>query len=78
MKMLGTVSRDTAEQRERVAICSERILRMEEAVGMIAQNAAYKDDIEDELYQDSLTKNETIEHSPKEHTRENSGQRNQR
>lgn len=82
MKMLGTVSRETAEQREKVSVCSERILRMEEAVGMIAHNPVYKDDLEDELYMDSLTKNETIDHtygvSPEEQTREPPSERGAR
>ena len=81
MKMLGTVSRETAEQREKVQVCSERILRMEEAVGMIAHNPVYKDD-EDDLYMDSLTKNETIDHthgaSPNDQTREPPSERGPR
>ena len=81
MKMLGTVSRETADQREKVAVCSERILRMEEAVGMIAHNPVYKDD-DDELYMESLTKNETIEHtqgvSPEANTREPPSERGPR
>ena len=38
LKTLATIYRETAEQREKVAICSERIMKMEEAVGMIAHN----------------------------------------
>ena len=55
-KLLETVSKETAEQRERVEICSERILVMEEQVGMMAHNETYKQSIEmpDELYQDSV------------------------
>ena len=37
-KTLDKVSKETADQRERVAICSERILVMEEQVGMMAHN----------------------------------------
>ena len=55
-KLLETVARETADQRERVELCSERILVMEEQVGMMAHNEAYKKSIEvpDELYQDSM------------------------
>ena len=55
-KLLERISKDTAEQRERVEICSERILVMEEQVGMMAHNEAYKKSFEvaDELYQDSV------------------------
>ena len=54
-KLLENVSKETSEQRERVEICSERILVMEEQVGMMAHNETYKQSIEvpDELYQDS-------------------------
>ena len=48
-----SVARETAEQRERVAICSERILIMEEQVGMMAHNEKYTQSLEtaaDELY----------------------------
>ena len=41
-KLLETVSKETADQRARVEICSERILVMEEQVGMMAHNEAYK------------------------------------
>ena len=55
---------------------------MEEAVGMIAHNPVYKDDVEDELYMDSLTKNETIDHtygvSPNDHTRDPPSERGPR
>ena len=46
------MARETADQRERVELCSERILVMEEQVGMMAHNEAYKKSIEvpDELY----------------------------
>ena len=79
LKMLATVSRETAEQREKVAICSERIMKMEEEVGMIAHNNAYfaTDGTEDELYQESLAKNETIEHTA-EHTVDNTREPSQR
>ena len=65
IKMLGSVSRETAEQRERVAVCSERIMKMEEAVGMIAHNNEYFASAsgKDDLYEESLAKNETIEHT---------------
>ena len=55
-KLLESVSKETVDQRERVEICSERILVMEEQVGMMAHNEAYKQSIEvpDELYQDSM------------------------
>ena len=55
-KLLETVAKETIDQRERVEICSERILVMEEQVGMMAHNEAYKQSIEvpDELYQDSV------------------------
>ena len=55
-KLLETVAKETNDQRERVEICSERILVMEEQVGMMAHNEAYKQSIEvpDELYQDSV------------------------
>ena len=49
------------DQRERVALCSERILLMEEQVGMMAHNEAYKASIDggvDDLYQDSMVLNE--------------------
>lgn len=50
-----------------MAVCSERILKMEEAVGMIGHNERYfgnADDLYDPLYEDSLApKNETIEHT---------------
>ena len=51
-KLLESVSKETADQRERVEICSERILVMEEQVGMMAHNETYKQSIEvpDELY----------------------------
>ena len=62
-KVLAGVSRDTAAQREKVAICSERILKMEEAVGMIAHNEAYVKEPEDDLFMDSIDKNDTIEHT---------------
>ena len=63
LKILAGVQRDTAAQREKVAVCSERILKMEEAVGMIGHNDAYRDEPEDDLYMDSIDKNETIEHT---------------
>ena len=54
-KLLGKVSLETAEQRERVEICSERILVMEEQVGMMAHNEKYKQSVEgDELYNESM------------------------
>ena len=54
-KALATVSKETQEQRERVALCSERILVMEEQVGMMAHNEKYRQSVDgDELYQDSL------------------------
>lgn len=55
-KLLESVSKETADQRERVEICSERILVMEEQVGMMAHNETYKQsiDVPDELYQDSM------------------------
>ena len=55
-KLLEQVSKETADQRERVEVCSERILVMEEQVGMMAHNETYKQSIEvpDELYQDSM------------------------
>ena len=53
-KTFVTISKETADQRERVEVCSERILVMEEQVGMMAHNEAYKRSIEptggDELY----------------------------
>ena len=50
-KVLDTVTRETADQRDRVAICSERILVMEEQVGMMAHNDKYKQSIEaDDLF----------------------------
>ena len=55
-KTLASVTKDTADQRDRVAICSERILVMEEQVGMMAHNETYKQSVEqDELYQESLS-----------------------
>lgn len=63
LKVLDGVRRDTAAQREKVALCSERILKMEEAVGMIGYNDAYKDEPEDDLMMDSIEKNETIQHT---------------
>lgn len=55
-KIYVGVSKETAEQRDRVELCSERILVMEEQVGMMAHNEAYKQSIEviDELYQESM------------------------
>ena len=55
-KILEKVSRETADQRERVAVCSEHILVMEEQVGMMAHNEQYKRSVEgmDDLYQESL------------------------
>ena len=54
-KLLSKVSLETAEQRERVEICSERILVMEEQVGMMAHNEKYKQSVEgDELYNESM------------------------
>ena len=45
------MSKETAEQKIRVQICSERILTMEEQVGMMAHNEKYKQSVEqDELY----------------------------
>ena len=41
-KLLETVAKETTDQRERVEFCSERILIMEEQVGMMAHNEAYK------------------------------------
>lgn len=50
-KTIDRISRETAEQRDRVAFCSERILVMEENVGMMAHNEAYKASVEnDDLY----------------------------
>ena len=49
-KTLDKVSRETAEQRDRVALCSERILVMEEQVGMMEHNEKYKQSVEDDLY----------------------------
>lgn len=51
-KVLEKVSQETLDQRDRVAICSERILVMEEQVGMMAHNEKYKQSVEigDELY----------------------------
>ena len=40
-KELTQVSQETADQREKVKIYSERILAMEEVVGMIANNSIY-------------------------------------
>ena len=58
-KLLENVAKETNDQRERVEICSERILVMEEQVGMMAHNEVYKQsiDVPDELYQDSVTRN---------------------
>jgi len=44
------VAKETHDQRERVAICSERILVMEEQVGMMAHNEKYRQSVEDDLY----------------------------
>ena len=57
-KLLESVAKETSDQRERVEICSERILVMEEQVGMMAHNEAYKQsiDVPDELYQDSVAR----------------------
>ena len=51
-KTFTVIQRDTTDQRERVEICSERILVMEEQVGMMAHNEVYKQSMEaqDELY----------------------------
>ena len=50
-KILDKVSQETDDQRERVAFCSERILIMEEQVGMMAHNEKYKQSVEaDELF----------------------------
>ena len=62
LKVLAGIQRDTAAQREKVAFFSERILKMEEAVGMIGHNKAYRDS-DDDLFQDSIDKNESIEHT---------------
>jgi len=54
------VTRETAEQRERVAICAERILVMEEQVGMMEHNEVFKNSVYlegDELFQDSKVLN---------------------
>ena len=54
-KLLSKVSLETAEQRERVEVCSERILVMEEQVGMMAHNEKYKMSVEgDELFNESM------------------------
>ena len=56
IKAIEKVTRETAEQRERVAICAERILIMEEQVGMMEHNETYKNSVyleKDELFQDS-------------------------
>ena len=63
LKILAGIQRDTGAQREKVAIFSERILKMEEAVGMIGHNNAYRDSEDDDLFQESIDKNETIEHT---------------
>ena len=63
LKVLAGIQRDTAAQREKVAFFSERILKMEEAVGMIGHNKAYRDSDDDDLFQDSIDKNESIEHT---------------
>ena len=56
LKQLATVSKETADQRERVAVCAERILVMEEQVGMLAYNEKLKQSIDagDDLYQESM------------------------
>ena len=36
---------------------------MEEAVGMIGHNKAYRDSEDDDLFQDSIDKNDSIEHT---------------
>ena len=51
---LEKVARETADQGERVAAFQERILVMEESVGMMEYNEKYKASVEeDDLYQDS-------------------------
>lgn len=57
-KTLMQVNRETAEQKERVAVCSERILIMEEQVGILALNAAYKQSIaeHEQQLEESATK----------------------
>ena len=55
MKLIDKVGLETADQRERVEVCSERILVMEEQVGMMAHNEKYKMSVEgDELYNESM------------------------
>ncbi len=49
-KTVDKVAKETEEQRDRVAICSERILVMEEQVGMMAHNDKYRQSVEDDLY----------------------------
>jgi len=55
-KTLEKVSLETEEQRQRVALCSERILVMEEQVGMMAHNEKYKQSVEagDDLYLEEM------------------------
>ena len=65
-KNLDKVSKETAEQRDRVALCSERILQMEEQVGMMANNDAYQKSVDgvDDLYQDSVANPILNTHGP--------------
>ena len=46
------MAKETQDQRERVAIYSERILVMEEQVGILAHNEKYRQSVDgaDELY----------------------------
>ena len=53
-KTFVKISNETAEQRERVEVCSERILVMEEQVGMMAHNEAYKRSVEEPTDVDEL------------------------
>ena len=53
-KTFVKISNETAEQRERVEVCSERILVMEEQVGMMAHNEAYKRSVEEPADVDEL------------------------
>ena len=70
-KELVKVATETAEQREKVKIYEERILAMEEVVGMIANNEIYQnnhlpgagranDDKHDDLYEDSKQENSKV------------------
>ena len=53
-KTFVKISNETAEQRERVEVCSERILVMEEQVGMMAHNEVYKRSVEEQADVDEL------------------------